>query len=141
LEIKRVPFRAMAGDAERIERAMLDVIRAACAVSKTWVRSFDDRCVRRLREMEPGLTGVALVEGMAPVDPVALVRAADAQVYAPDYLFLDEEQVRRCHAAGIQVMPWTVNDPADWERLIAWGVDGITTDFPDRLAAFVNRAS
>ncbi len=32
-----------------------------------------------------------------------------------------------------RVIPYTVNEPADWERLIAWGVDGITTDVPDRL--------
>ena len=40
----------------------------------------------------------------------------------------------RLHEAGIRVIPWTVNDPADWTRLLDWGVDGLTTDFPDRLA-------
>ena len=34
----------------------------------------------------------------------------------------------------MRVAPWTVNDPADMLRLIEWGVDGIATDFPDRLA-------
>ena len=34
---------------------------------------------------------------------------------------------------GLEVVPWTVNDPADMERLIDWGVDGIITDYPDRL--------
>ena len=67
--------------------------------------------------------------------PVELVRQADAQAYGPDYEFLDERQVKQLHAAGIRVVPWTVNEPRDWERLLAWGVDGIATDFPDRLAA------
>jgi glycerophosphoryl diester phosphodiesterase len=141
VEIKCVPFRAteVGQNPETVERAVLEVIRTAGMVERTWVRSFDHRCVRRLRQMEPGLTGVVVIEGTAPVDPVALVRAADAQVYAPDYRFLDEEQVRQCHDAGVQVLPWTVNEPEDWARLIAWGVDGITTDYPDRLAAFVAR--
>jgi glycerophosphoryl diester phosphodiesterase len=142
VELKRMPFHAAElGQAPgRMEAAVLDVIRAAGAVARTAVRSFDHRCVKRVRELEPGLTGVVLVEGTAPVDPVALVRAANAQVYGPDYNYLDEAQVWQCHAAGITVLPWTANDPAVWERLVAWGVDGITTDYPDRLAAWLARA-
>jgi glycerophosphoryl diester phosphodiesterase len=139
VEIKSVPFLTgrIGPDPRSIERAALDVVHGERTVERTWVRSFDHRCVRRLREMEPRLTGVVLIEGTAPIDPVALVRAADAQIYGPDYMFLDEEQVRQCHDAGVRVMPWTVNYPEDWSRLIAWGVDGITTDYPDRLATFL----
>ena len=35
------------------------------------------------------------------------------------------------------MVPWTVNEPAAWLRLLDWGVDGITTDYPDQLAAFL----
>jgi glycerophosphoryl diester phosphodiesterase len=137
VEIKTVPFRAEAGESVLVEEAVLEVIRSAGTVDRTWVRSFDHRCVLRLRRQEPGLLGVVLIDGTAPVDPASLVRAADAQVYAPDYQFLDQNLVRRCHSAGFQVVPWTVNDPAAWERLMAWGVDGITTDYPDRLARWL----
>jgi glycerophosphoryl diester phosphodiesterase len=34
---------------------------------------------------------------------------------------------------GLKVIPWTVNNPADMARLMDWGVDGIITDYPDRL--------
>jgi glycerophosphoryl diester phosphodiesterase len=134
VEIKTVPFRAEAGESILVEEAVLEVIRSAGTVDRTWVRSFDHRCVRRLRREEPGLIGVVLIDGTAPIQPALLLHAADAQVYAPDYRFLDQDLVRRCHSAGFQVVPWTVNEPTDWERLMAWGVDGITTDYPDRLA-------
>jgi len=62
---------------------------------------------------------------------------AGARVYCPDVDFLDELQVRQVHELGVRVVPWTVNDPEDWRRLLDWGVDGITTDFPDRLAALL----
>ncbi|MBK8360742.1 MAG: hypothetical protein IPL15_17895 [Comamonadaceae bacterium] len=39
---------------------------------------------------------------------------------------------RGAQALGLQVIPWTVNSPADLDRLIGWGVDGIITDYPDR---------
>ena len=68
-----------------------------------------------------------------------MARAAGAHVYCPEAQFLDEAQVRQLQAAGLKVLPWTVNDEAGWERLLAWGVDGITTDFPDRLADLLRR--
>jgi glycerophosphoryl diester phosphodiesterase len=140
LELKRVPFRPeyqgddFTGNAPGLfEARVIASVRAAAVVERTAVRSFDHRSVRVLRQMEPGLTGVVLVEGTAPVAPEELARQAGASVYAPDFRFVDDGIVRRLHAAGIRVIPWTVNDPVDWQRLVAWGVDGITTDFPDRF--------
>jgi glycerophosphoryl diester phosphodiesterase len=48
--------------------------------------------------------------------------------------------VRAASALGLQVLPWTVNEAADMDKLIAWGVDGIITDYPDRLRAALRRA-
>jgi glycerophosphoryl diester phosphodiesterase len=36
-------------------------------------------------------------------------------------------------AAGLKVIPWTVNETADMQRLIEMKVDGLITDYPDRL--------
>ena len=49
--------------------------------------------------------------------------------------------MKEAQALGLQVIPWTVNQRQDMERLIDWGVDGIITDYPDRLrAAMQDRA-
>jgi glycerophosphoryl diester phosphodiesterase len=45
--------------------------------------------------------------------------------------------VRALHARGQQIHVWTVNESADMARLLAWGVDGIVTDYPDRLLALL----
>ena len=42
--------------------------------------------------------------------------------------------VRELHDKGLQIHIWTVNEIADMNRLLDWGVDGIITDRPDRLA-------
>ena len=46
---------------------------------------------------------------------------------------ITERFVRVAHSHNIQVHAWTINDPAEMERLIALGVDGIITDRPDLL--------
>lgn len=144
LELKRVPFEPeTVGDgfdgvtAGLLERRVVEEVVKAGLVQRTVVRSFDHRSVRAIREIEPALTTAVLIANTAPASPVSLVRDAGASVYCPDYRFLDVATVRALHDAGVPVLPWTVNRPEDWQRLVAWGVDGITTDYPDRLAEWL----
>lgn len=141
LELKRVPFYPhIIGDTidgvrpGRLEERLLEIVLAAGVVERTAVRSFDHRCIRTLRQREPRLRAAVLIAETAPVSPEVVARQADAEVYACSFDFLDEAQVRQMHAAGVSVAPWTVNGPEAWRRLLDWGVDGITTDYPDRLA-------
>jgi glycerophosphoryl diester phosphodiesterase len=141
LELKCYPFHAGAihdgfdpKTGGLLERSVVDAVRSAGLVGRTVVRSFDHRSVRAVRQLEPRIVGAVLVAGTAPVEPAELARAAGAEIYCPEFTFLDEATVQGLHAAGVRVMPWTVNHPSEWDRLVAWGVDGIGTDFPDRLA-------
>ncbi|HTU92747.1 MAG TPA: glycerophosphodiester phosphodiesterase family protein [Gemmataceae bacterium] len=144
LELKRVPFypetindRYDGTAPGLLEERIVETVRRAGVTARTTVRSFDHRCVRLLREMEPALTGAVLLAETAPVAPAELIERADAQVYCPGYSFLDEAIVRQVHSAGAHVLPWTVNQPEHWQRLLDWGVDGITTDVPHRLAHYL----
>ena len=144
LELKRKPFDPEAiGDefngeaAGRLEQGVVEAVRRAGVLEQTRVRSFDHRCVRALRQLEPRIEGAVLIAETALVDPAEVTRRAGARIYCPNYQFLDAEQVQQTHAGGVQIVPWTANDPTVWERLLAWGVDGMTTDYPDRLAAFL----
>jgi glycerophosphoryl diester phosphodiesterase len=144
LELKRVPFHPETindrydGTAPGLlEERTVETVRRVGVMARTTVRSFDHRCVRLLRQMEPALTGAVLIAETAPVAPTELIERADAQVYCPGYLFLDEAIVRQVHSVGARVLPWTVNQPEHWQRLLDWGVDGITTDVPDRLARYL----
>src|SRR5206468_5788552 len=120
-----------------LEDRVLECVHGAGVLSRTSVRSFDHRSVRIMHELEPNLTMAILIAGTAVIDPAPLACAAGAQVYCPEFEYLDEQQLTLAHAAGVRVIPWTVNDPSDWQRLLDWRVDGITTDYPDRLAAFL----
>ncbi|MEV7289059.1 glycerophosphodiester phosphodiesterase family protein [Streptomyces sp. NPDC093252] len=45
----------------------------------------------------------------------------------------DERMIADAHAKGLKVIPWTCDDPATIEALMDLGVDGIITDYPDRV--------
>jgi glycerophosphoryl diester phosphodiesterase len=146
LEIKRVPFLPQAiGDgytglsAGLLEMKVVETVRSCKMVHRTSVRSFDHRAVRALKKLVPELLGAVLIAGTTPVSPAAVARLARAQVYAPDFQFVDLEVVHEAHAKGLRVIPWTVNEPKDWEKLLAWGVDGMTTDYPDHLADWLRK--
>jgi glycerophosphoryl diester phosphodiesterase len=138
LEIKTTPFQPQ-WPHDALERQLVHDLRNAGMVQRAIVRSFDHRSLPAMRSLEPSLMTAVLVSGTAPVEPARLATAAGAQVYCPYYQFLDENLLRQLHAAGIRVVPWTVNDAADLARLLDWGVDGVTTDYPDRFASVLGQ--
>jgi glycerophosphoryl diester phosphodiesterase len=54
-------------------------------------------------------------------------------------LTVTDRYVRVAHGRNLDVHVWTVNEPADMRRLIDMGVDGLITDYPDRLLAVLGR--
>ncbi len=58
----------------------------------------------------------------------------NGKVGDPNYVpYVTKAMVRHAHRNGIKVVPWTIDDPATMHKLIDDGVDGIITDYPDRL--------
>ncbi|MET0311572.1 MAG: glycerophosphodiester phosphodiesterase [Burkholderiaceae bacterium] len=68
-----------------------------------------------------------------------MVKAAGGAVWSPNGGALKADDVKEAQALGLKVLPWTINAEADMERLIGWGVDGIITDYPDRLRAVMQK--
>nr|WP_205752480.1 glycerophosphodiester phosphodiesterase family protein [Cryptosporangium phraense] len=79
------------------------------------------------------LVAAARSFGASAISPVH-GNPQNGKVTDPGYQpYTTPDLVRRAHAAGLKVIPWTVDDEATMNALIDAGVDGLITDYPDRL--------
>jgi glycerophosphoryl diester phosphodiesterase len=143
-----------------VQALRLDVERTGTAALVV-VLAFDWRVLSAVQRLMPQLATAALTDQQPGEDTVRigsprpspwlggldaarfdgsitrLVKATGAGTWGPDYLDLDAQLVEQAHALGLRVVPWTVNEPADMERLLAFNVDGMITDRPDVLRALL----
>jgi len=140
-------------------RALSQAIRDAGLVSRVTVQSFDWRSLRLLGALDPEIALVALTDQQPDEDTIEigkpgaspwlgeldvddhggsvpkLVQALGAKTWSPHALDLTPALVVEAHALGLAVVPWTVNEPKDMALVLTLGVDGLITDYPDRLRA------
>lgn len=95
------------------------------------ISSFNHEYLKRVKKAAPEIAVGALIDKPLK-DPVSTLKDIGAIALNPNDKYLDEATVKAVRAAGLDVLPWTVNDPARMKELIRWGVTGIITDFPDR---------
>ena len=115
-----------------IEEKVVSALRERAAIDQTAVASFDHYALRRLKEIEPTIRTAALLVGR-PVSLSAIAGPAKADGLALEASFVTKTEVEACRAAGLQIVVWVVNDPAQMRHFIGLGVDGIITDRPDLL--------
>jgi glycerophosphoryl diester phosphodiesterase len=120
---------------EEFARRLVDEIRAAGMQRRSTIESFDWRTLAVVRRVAPEIPAVYLTYKLD--DALAKVRDAGGKIWSPFFKDVDEAKIREAHAAGIEVVVWTVNDPADMQRMVEWGVDGLITDRPDVFRANV----
>ncbi len=144
---------------EPFAKALLAVIKAEGMEGRVIIQSFDWRTLKHVQAMAPAIPtayltlqrgqGDNILAGKPGPSPwtagldVAnfggsvpkMIAAAGGKIWSPFYKDLTTDTLRDAQAAGLKVIVWTVNDPAEMKGLIDMKVDGIITDYPDRLRA------
>ena len=103
-------------------------------LSRVLLSSFRHDELRLVQQLDSGIPlGALFVE--LPVDAIEQAQALGAWSINPAKEAVTEAFVAVAHAAGLQVLVFTVNEVAEMERLQGLGVDGLFTDYPDRLVS------
>ena len=148
-------------DPEAFAQALAQAIREAGLALRATVQSFDWRTLKAMQRIAPEVERVCLSSEAANFDTIQrgkagaspftagldvddyagstprLVEIAGCQVWSPAFRDLTPEDLAEARRLTLKVMPWTVNERADMERLLAMDVDGIITDYPNRLRALM----
>ncbi|MDO9437614.1 glycerophosphodiester phosphodiesterase [Hydrogenophaga sp.] len=152
IELKMNPARPEQSPApDAFVRAVLKVIKAHDMATRVSLQSFDWRVQKAAQQLAPGMP-LSYLSTQSPRfnsletgtwtaglrlakfhDAPAMVAAAGGKLWSPQFSDLDQRVLQSARSLGLRVIPWTVNDTQDMARLIDWGVDGIITDYPDRL--------
>lgn len=117
---------------------MLREIRKHKLEARVIVQSFDFRTLLAMKKLAPEIRLAALWEGDARPF-VDIANDAQASIISPLFSLVTPEQVKSSHAAKMEVVPWTADAPADWQKLIDAGVDAIISDDPAALIAYLKQ--
>lgn len=138
VEIKSYPGRLDLGPApEVLAELVLNEIGGRNFGERLLIQSFDFRVLHEVRKRATGIEISALWEGERRACREIASEAGSSTV-SLYYAGVDRFLVDEGRAAGIRVLVWTANGPESWLKMISAGVDGIITDDPAELIAFLN---
>jgi glycerophosphoryl diester phosphodiesterase len=116
---------------EPFSRVLVAEIRKAAVAARSTIQSFDWRTLTVVEREAPEIATVYLTSGESSVPEK--VQRAGGRIWSPDFRDLTREKTAAARALGLKIVVWTVNEPADIARMLELEVDGIISDYPDRV--------
>ena len=102
------------------------------SAEKILISSFDWEELKLFYEVNQKVP-IAILTEDDPLDALPIAKELNAVAINPNYKSLNKENLTKIHKKGLKIYPWTVNQPEEISALLALGVDGIITDFPERV--------
>lgn len=124
-------------DPDEFARKVVSLIGKHGLSGRVQLQSFYPDMVAALRAAAPAERVSYLVD--RGTRWVARAKTLGADAVGPHFRLLTPKLVAACHGAGLGVVPWTVNEPVHWHKLLGWGVDGLITDYPRKLVQWISQ--
>jgi len=122
-------------DPQTMSELVLAVIKEKGITDRVVIQSFDVRPLQYIHKTYPGVVLSYLMEKTTTsLDEQLKKLGFVPAVYSSAYGMVTKELVEVCHKKSMKVLPWTVNTVPEMKALIAMGVDGIISDYPNLYA-------
>ena len=120
---------------EEFVELLMAVIKEKQLEERVIIQSFDFRTLKYLHEKYPSIKTAMLIEDSDEDDFDGQLNRLGytPEYYSPNHTLVDEKLVKQCHDKGIKIIPWTVNDEKQFKKLKKLGIDGVITDYPDKI--------
>jgi glycerophosphoryl diester phosphodiesterase len=120
------------------EHALIGALRSSGEIARVVVISFEPAILASLRSIEPTLMTGMLYDGKIQ-NPFEKATEIGARQIAIRGDLVTPNFLQEAHSRDLQVVCWTINSPAHMRLLMSAGVDGIMSDYPDRLLASLKK--
>jgi len=119
-----------------LEHQVAQIMQARNALADSIVSSFDWEYLKNIQQLHFNIR-VGLLAEEKPVDLMMNAVAMRAHSINPRWDMVTSDLCKAAHERGLKVYTWTVDADARMRALIAYGVDGIMTNYPERLRKVV----
>ncbi|WP_183560726.1 glycerophosphodiester phosphodiesterase family protein [Mucilaginibacter sp. SP1R1] len=113
-------------------KLLMEVITEKKITDRVIIQSFDPRTLQVLHQQWPKMKTAFLTQTGSYEDNIKTLGFTPT-ILSPEFKIVNEAMVKAAHKNRVKVLPWTVNNEADMKALAVLGVDGLISDYPDRL--------
>jgi glycerophosphoryl diester phosphodiesterase len=112
---------------------IMDIVKRKKLEKRVIIQSFDIRSLQYLHQKYPKMRTSLGIDEKEDFENNIKELGFVPTIYSPYSVLVGKNLVDKCHAAGVKIIPWTVNSLKDLKYLISLGVDGIITDYPNLM--------
>lgn len=116
---------------------VIDEIQKYDLQNRIIIQSFDHESLIYVKKNYPAIKTAILVEDLRAPRQHLEILGFTPDIYSPNYKLIDQGVVAELKLLGMNVVPWTVNDVEAAQKLISYNVDGIISDYPDRILSLI----
>jgi len=122
----------------RMVDLVMAVIKEKGIADRSFIQSFDIRPLQYMHSVQPDMRTGLLIQNVKTMQQNLKDLGYTPTYYNPYHILITKKLIRKLHKNGIRICAWTVNKEKDIRKMIGLGVDGIITDYPNRVKALVD---